>query len=74
MVYEKFKMVIKEELQKIYQESAKVEICEIQKNNGRSYDGIRITMRMDSHKPIQIIDLSDLCADYTKGKKMLEYV
>ena len=69
MVYEKFKMVIKEELQKIYQESAKVEICEIQKNNGRSYDGIRITMRTDSHKPIPIIDLSDLYADYTKGKK-----
>lgn len=69
MVYEKFKMVIKEELQKFYQESAKVEICEIQKNNGRSYDGIRITMGTDSHKPIPIIDLSDLYADYTKGKK-----
>ena len=59
MVYEKFKMTIKEELQKNYQEDVEVEICEMLKNNGRSYDGIRITMKKDCHKPVPIIGLND---------------
>ena len=52
MIYEEFKMTIKEELQKHYQEEVEVELCEMLKNNGRSYDGIRITMKEDCHKPV----------------------
>lgn len=68
MIYEEFKMTIKEELQKYYQEEVEVELCEMLKNNGRSYDGIRITMKEDCHKPVPIIGLNNFYEDYAKGK------
>lgn len=68
MNYEEFKMVIRAELQKFYQEEAETEICEVLKNNGRSYDGIRITLNKDCHKPIPIIEISSFYEEYYQGK------
>ena len=68
MDYEEFKLVIRAELQKNYQEEAEIEISEVLKNNGRSYDGIRITLGKECRNPTPIIDLSSFYEDYYNGK------
>lgn len=68
MNYQEFKAAALEGLQKSYQEEAKTEICEVFKNNGRSYEGIRITLKTDLHKPVPMIDINYYYEKYEKGE------
>lgn len=69
MDYQEFKIAVLEELQRYYQENEKAEICEVLKNNGKSYEGLRITLKTDFRKPVPMIDLSGYYKKYKKGER-----
>ncbi|MDD3416093.1 MAG: DUF5688 family protein [Lachnospiraceae bacterium] len=68
MNYEEFKMKVLEGLQEFYKDEAEIEICEVIKNNGKSYDGIRIKRKKFQCQTIPIIEMDSFYRDYCNGE------
>ena len=67
MSYEEFKEKLLEELHEHYGELAEAEICVIKKNNGKTYDGVQITMGNAKRSVVPVISLDGLYEEYSSG-------
>lgn len=68
MDYETFKEQLISELQKYYGEQAEVEITNMKKNNGTSYDGIQIRMAGTDVRVYPVIRVEEIYRDYSRGE------
>lgn len=66
MDYMEFKDRILEELQDFYEDNAELESVRIQKNNGFSYDGIKVMRNDKNHNVVPIIRLDELYEEYVR--------
>ena len=67
MSYEKFKEELLKELQECCGENVEVEIRTIKRNNGKSYDGVQITMENAKRSVVPVISLDGLYEEYSSG-------
>ncbi len=72
MIYEEFKENILEKIRDFYGESADVDTIKINKNNGLSYEGIRILHRGAEHKIFPLIRLDALYEAYSSSEMDME--
>lgn len=72
MIYEEFKENILEKIRDFYGESADVDAIKINKNNGLSYEGIRILHRGAEHKIFSLIRLDAIYEAYSSSEMDME--
>lgn len=67
MSYEEFKEKLLKELREYYGESVEVGFCTVNKNNGKSYDGVQIIMDNSERSVVPVISLDGLYEAYSNG-------
>ena len=73
MEYAEFKEKLVERLKEHYGDSAEVEVTEMPKNNGASYEGLQISPKGAGVRVIPIIKLDELYEDFKKDNRDIDW-